>query len=134
MSDRRTCVGCQRETYFPKEGGDLCYHCAGIRRLTDRQVAYLAAVQRLYDAAPGLNYPHCDQYVLHAPNECRYCGERQDLVELRLTHHIAFTGESLGGWLDPCPSEAFRPAEVRDRWGGNRAYPEGTEPQGWYTA
>lgn len=72
--------------------------------------------------------PHCDQSVLHAPGECRYCDEHPDWQALRQFWGIAFTGHKPvplyeGGPMQaPCPSDARRGygdshAHV---WGGNR--------------
>lgn len=66
--------------------------------------------------------PHCDQSILHAPGKCQYCDEYPDWQEMREVQRINFTGENDADKA-PCPSEAFRPAEVRDRWGGNVAKP-----------
>lgn len=66
--------------------------------------------------------PHCDPSVLHAPGECEYCDHYEDWQNYRITARINFSGHSNPD-LAPCPSVAFRPEEVIDRWGGNRANP-----------
>lgn len=100
---------------------ELCWSCAGEERLTDTQRAYLAAVAEL-----GLRmFPHCDANVLHARGECRYCSMDQydRLHDLRIRFGIAHSGATLEPGQDPCPSEAWRPADIIDRWPGNRAAP-----------
>lgn len=72
--------------------------------------------------------PHCDQAILHAPGECRFCDLRPDWQEYRQAARINFSGHHDDDKA-PCPSEYFRPPEVRDRWPGNRAYPEGEPVQ-----
>jgi hypothetical protein len=62
--------------------------------------------------------PHCDQSILHAPGVCQYCDHYPDWQEVREVQRINFTGENDLNRA-PCPSLHFRPAEVRDRWGGN---------------
>jgi hypothetical protein len=64
-------------------------------------------------------YPHCDQRVLHAPGECRYCDEHPDWQELRRTWNINFTGKKEPG-KSPCPAEASRTARTIHEWHGNR--------------
>lgn len=62
--------------------------------------------------------PHCDASILHAPGVCTYCDGYADWQDYRQTARINFTGEN-DPHKAPCPSEHFRPAEVRDQWGGN---------------
>jgi hypothetical protein len=64
--------------------------------------------------------PHCDQSILHAPGTCEYCDDYPDWQEYRQVARINFSNENDPDKA-PCPSLAFRTAEVRDRWGGNRA-------------
>lgn len=64
--------------------------------------------------------PHCDELVLHAPGECRYCDVyASDLQADRVAQGINFTGHS-----DPdkaqCPAEVRRPNAIINLWGGNR--------------
>lgn len=81
-------------------------------------------------AADRAYAPHCDQSILHAPGECRYCDLYADWQKYRTVARINFTGHTDAG-LAPCPSEYFRPSEKRDRWPGNRAYIDG-KPLGPY--
>lgn len=66
--------------------------------------------------------PHCDSTILHAPGSCGFCDLYPQRQEDRVTQRINFTGESEPDKA-PCPSEYFRPPELRDRWPGNRAVP-----------
>lgn len=65
--------------------------------------------------------PHCDQRVLHAPGECRYCDGHPGWQRLREMWGIAFTGHAPEDGQVGCPSEAVRSVEAIDRWPGNRA-------------
>jgi len=113
------CADCGQKTApTPME---LCWRCAGERRLTATQRAYL-------DAVAGLkltSFPHCDGNVLHARGSCRYCsmGQYDRLHELRRRFSVAYSGATLEPGQDPCPSEAWRPQEIIERWPGNRAAP-----------
>lgn len=63
--------------------------------------------------------PHCDQRVMHAPKECKYCDACPKLQALRVVWGIAFTGhEALEGQL-PCPSDAARGTGGAHVWPGN---------------
>lgn len=64
--------------------------------------------------------PHCDSAILHAPGDCTYCDHYPEWQQLRAAWRINFTG-STDPDKAPCPSEHRRPAEIRDRWPGNRA-------------
>jgi hypothetical protein len=70
--------------------------------------------------------PHCDQSVLHAPGECRYCDAHPDWQAYRKVAGIAFTGREPaalypGGPLEaPCPSDLRRGRGQAHTWGGNR--------------
>ena len=71
-----------------------------------------------------LQFPHCDQRVLHAPGECEYCDRHADWQELRQAWGIAFTNyEPEYGEL-PCPANFNRGDNV-NKWGGNIAKPKG---------
>jgi hypothetical protein len=64
--------------------------------------------------------PHCDQAVLHAPGECKYCDEVPDWQELRKLWGIAFTGHAPKDREVPCPSDARRGPGVAHLWPNNR--------------
>ena len=74
-----------------------------------------------------MQFPHCDQRILHAPGECEYCDAHHDWQALREAWGIAFTGHQPGvGRYSkelPCPADFNRPqgstADHR-RWGGNK--------------
>ena len=113
------CEGCgKRGATAPWE---LCWWCAGERRLTERQRAYRDAVVAL--KLPML--PHCDANVLHARGTCRYCSDRRfdRLHALRRELALAYTEAEPEPGEDPCPSLAWRPREQIERWPGNRAAP-----------
>lgn len=97
----------------------ICWVCAGERQLSAGQRAYLAAVKEL-----GLTrFPHSDGNVLHAPGSCRHCSSREwdGLHELRWRFNIAYTDALLEADQAACPSLAWRPLEVIERWPGNQA-------------
>lgn len=76
-------------------------------------------------------FPHCDQRVLHAPEDnCEYCNAHPEWQALRVAWGIAFTGHSFNpdGSLQvdvhnqvlmPCPAEAVRDIETIHNWHGN---------------
>ncbi len=64
--------------------------------------------------------PHCDQRILHAPGECRYCDKHPEWQELRFLWGIAFTGYEPEGTELPCPADHARPGKAQV-WGPNRA-------------
>lgn len=74
-----------------------------------------------------LTPPHCDQAILHAPGECRYCDEHPDWQALRRLWGIAFTGHQpvLGEqWEEiACPSDIRRLGGLAARWPGNQSKP-----------
>lgn len=43
-----------------------------------------------------MQFPHCDQRVLHAKGRCEFCDRHPDWQKLREAWGIAFTGESTG--------------------------------------
>lgn len=43
-----------------------------------------------------IQFPHCDQRVLHAPGLCRYCDRHPEWQKLREKWGIAFTGQLPG--------------------------------------
>lgn len=66
--------------------------------------------------------PHCDQRILHAPGECKYCDEFGDWQHYRQAFGIAFTGHP-DPKLTPCPADDARPPgspSDHTRWAGNR--------------
>lgn len=69
---------------------------------------------------PSRTPPHCDQLVLHAPGECRYCDANPDWQTLRELWGIAFTGHAPGAHQVPCPSDQRRGTGQAHTWGGNR--------------
>lgn len=65
--------------------------------------------------------PHCDQSVLHAPGECKYCDQHPDWQALRVVWGIAFTGHPVDGLNKlPCPSDHVRGLGGSNVWPGNR--------------
>ena len=72
-------------------------------------------------------FPHCDDLVVHAPGECRYCDRLPELQAARAASGANFTGHA-----DPsktaCPSTSRRPLETIERWPGNRAVAPETDP------
>lgn len=71
----------------------------------------------------NVQYPHCDQWILHSPGVCIYCDTHEDWQRDRIRWAVAFSDtpddEVKAKSLTPCPSTLRRSAEVRDRWGGN---------------
>lgn len=67
-------------------------------------------------------FPHCDQRILHAPGECRYCDSHPEWQALRLAWGIAFTGYEPDGHELPCPADHAR-GNTHTQWGGNVAKP-----------
>lgn len=65
-------------------------------------------------------FPHCDQRVLHAPNECSYCDDHKEWQALRVAWGIAFTGYEPEGKELPCPATYAR-GETLNKWPGNVA-------------
>jgi hypothetical protein len=66
--------------------------------------------------------PHCDQSVLHAPGECRYCDERPEWQALRVIWGVSFTGHPVvadTGVKVMCPSDAARGIGGAHVWPGN---------------
>lgn len=68
--------------------------------------------------------PHCDQKVLHAPGECKYCDQHPDWQALRVVWGIAFTGHTPVATGDRpelmCPSDVARGVGGAHSWPGNR--------------
>lgn len=70
-------------------------------------------------------FPHCDQRILHQPEECSFCDRHPEWQELRLAWGIAFTGHlpDPGSDILMCPTDYTRDMDVYNAWGGNRAVP-----------
>lgn len=68
-------------------------------------------------------FPHCDQRILHAPGECRYCDRYKDWQALRVAWGIVFTGWTPEGTELPCPADHTRGNSHRT-WIGNVATKE----------
>lgn len=69
-------------------------------------------------------FPHCDQRILHAPGECKFCDDCSLLQFMRQMWGINFTGHhdmenEHGHPMSPCPAEVARPLELLNRWHGN---------------
>ena len=47
---------------------------------------------KVVGASATIQFPHCDQRILHAPGECEYCDRHADWQALRDAWGIAFTG------------------------------------------
>lgn len=68
-------------------------------------------------------FPHCDQRILHAPEECEVCDRHPDWQALRSAWGIAFTGYQPEGKELPDPATYAR-GEVINNWIGNVPYKE----------
>jgi hypothetical protein len=66
-----------------------------------------------------LVFPHCDQRILHAPEECKYCDMQPEWQELRQAWGIAFTGYEPEDKELPCPADYAR-GDAHKQWPGNR--------------
>ncbi len=66
--------------------------------------------------------PHCDQSVLHAPGECKYCDSYPEWQALRVVWGIAFTGHNPteSDAKIPCPSDYVRGTGGAHVWYGNQ--------------
>lgn len=115
-------TGCGRTSDHPERA---CWSCAGDASLTMAQHRYVEAVRSI----PDVSFPHCDPLILHEASRCTYCAasEYDGLHALRADLRIAHTNGG-GAALEACPSEAYRSAEVRDRWGGNVEFLNGETP------
>jgi hypothetical protein len=73
-------------------------------------------------------YPHCDNLVLHAPEDnCKFCNE-SGLQEERERQGINFTGRSDPN-KKPCPSQRERKLVDINRWPGNVPFTPEVEAQ-----
>lgn len=77
-------------------------------------------------AMSNIEFPHCDQRILHAPGECEYCDCYPFWQRLREAWGIAFTGHIPDPDSDTlmCPADYARDPDVYNAWPGNT-------PQGW---
>lgn len=71
--------------------------------------------------------PHCDQSVLHAPGECRFCDECPDWQAYRQLAGIAFTGHEPKPLYDGGPPEAPCPSDYRRGTGHAYSWQEPTD-------
>jgi hypothetical protein len=63
--------------------------------------------------------PHCDQRVLHAPEDnCQVCNGHPEWQELRELWGINFTGHNDPDKL-PCPAQTERSIKDINQWRGN---------------
>lgn len=70
--------------------------------------------------------PHCDQRVLHRPEDCAYCAKAlvyQAEREMLGVRNTGVEGDQPGR-LYACPAELARSKESLGSWGGNRAVTE----------
>jgi hypothetical protein len=74
------------------------------------------------ERTPGIIFPHCDQRILHAPNECEYCDKHSNWQYLRQARGIAFTGYEPEEKELPCPADYAR-GDTHKLWRGNIARP-----------
>lgn len=69
-----------------------------------------------------MQFPHCDQRILHAPGECEFCDGHPDWQELRQTWGIAFSGHQPTEDQVYCPADRAVITGQRgdyNAWGGN---------------
>lgn len=70
-----------------------------------------------------LQFPHCDDRILHAPGECKYCDGHPDWQELRKRWNIAFTGHAAEHGQTACPTDLavlFNERGDYNQWPGNQ--------------
>jgi len=70
----------------------------------------------------GVQFPHCDPRILHAPGECEFCDMHKEWQYLRQMWGIAFTGYTPEEKELPCPADHAR-GDSHKLWGGNVAKP-----------
>ena len=63
-------------------------------------------------------FPHCDSFVLHAPEECEYCRNATKLQIDRKACDVSYTGHFNRKYQ--CPSTERRKLSVIHAWPGNR--------------
>lgn len=64
-------------------------------------------------------FPHCDEFVLHAPGSCKYCDEYPEKQQERTLKNVNFTAENNPNKAK-CPAEARRSLKDINKWSGNR--------------
>lgn len=66
--------------------------------------------------------PHCDQRILHRPEDCEYCAHADIMQAERALLGVRNTGVEgdQDGRVHPCPAELARSKESLAHWGGNR--------------
>jgi hypothetical protein len=69
-----------------------------------------------------IQFPHCDQRILHALGECQFCDLHPEWQHLRLMWGIAFTGYQPEAGELPCPADNAR-GDLHKQWHGNVAVP-----------
>jgi hypothetical protein len=83
---------------------------------------------RLTDVYPDYShadlFPHPDECVLHAPNECLLCDRYPERQALRHVWRINFTGGTELG-KQPCPAEVVTVARDYDRVANQPLRPRG---------
>jgi hypothetical protein len=73
------------------------------------------------------SFPHCDELVLHAPGECKYCDDCPAAQQKRIKDGVNFTGH-YDAAKKPCPAEERRDLKTINRWYGNRPEPLDLKP------
>lgn len=63
-------------------------------------------------------YPHCDNRILHLPEECEFCAEATELQAQREREGISNTGHNNREWA--CPADLARGEKSLNSWRGNR--------------
>jgi hypothetical protein len=62
---------------------------------------------------------HCDELVIHAPLQCKFCDQFPELQQSRIQDRVNFTGEH-DPTKKPCPAEQRRSLKTINKWHGNR--------------
>lgn len=76
-------------------------------------------------------YPHCNQYVLHAPSACEFCDKHPDWQEQRLNAYVEFTGNEpplMSVWIG-CPADILFNMQ-KNKWHGNQPSKESSNDNG----
>lgn len=79
-------------------------------------------MEQAFEVLNDAQMPHCDQSVLHAPGECKYCDMHPDWQALRVIWGVSFTGQTtrVSGAKVSCPSDYVRGVGGAHFWPGNR--------------